>query len=110
MDTTTTYDIATTDTAPQNGAIKKQTIHIKVTQERYEQITYGEFLAIDEGGLRATGEFIARFLMRSDGVYHEHEEAMEILLKLTMPQITNITEDIKLQIDDIVAKKKNAST
>jgi hypothetical protein len=94
-----------TQTTADNGQIDEPvTVRIHVSQERLQGMKWGTMRKA-QGDLNAQSEFIARFMLGSDGTYLKQEDAFAILDELDVIQVGELAQQIVVKMQDAAAPK-----
>ena len=85
-------------------------IEIRVDQDRLgELVTVDEFIAVEEGKIKAIRDVLGRFVIGSDGQYMEPEAGVEIIGKLTINQLKETAEEFSRKARDAAVPPANGA-
>lgn len=88
-----------------------QKIEVKITKDRIEEvITVDEFIALQEGSLKAAKQVVGKFIVDEDGKYVGDQEGATWVGKMTIRQLKEIIEVFKGGVDDIVPNTNSAAS
>lgn len=89
-------------------------IHIRLTKERLNLVTWGDLISLEEAqengkANRAVRDIAAKFVANGQGDYLPTEEAIAQLNQLPMGQMVEVTRQLLAAINDYSANPTNGS-
>lgn len=89
-----------------------QKVEVKITADRIEEcVTIDEFIALQEGSMKAAKSVVAKFIMGADGEYLPEADGRILAGQMTIGQLKIVLEQFKTGIDtDLVPNLNSAAS
>lgn len=88
-----------------------QKVEVKITSERIEDmVTVDEFIALQEGSIKAAKSVVGKFIMGEDGQYLPDEEGASIAGKMTVRQLKDVLSQFQTGVTDLVPNSNSAAS
>ncbi len=88
-----------------------QKVEFKLTQERIEDtVTVDEFIALQQGDLRAAKTVVGKFIVGPDGNYLPEEEGAKLAGQMTVKQLKEVLQSFTAGVKNLVPNESSATS